>query len=307
MSRTGNTTISATGLQDLPVETIITILQNLEIESVDHVSQVSKRFRKIIATNWTVILRPVIKREMAPVQPFIHVLRSFISTVHVTPLKPNLAGSFEEIPSSEHGSTSEEDVISESNEESSDEDSLSDSDSDTSESDEDGPGNIDDLLALEMQHDERESNVTVDDKLPDQWALGLSYAFIIKICRCAKAWEQEFHRLRFAYPHHRRTLHTHELQRLRRSLYVWWQYACEFHEQNHGVEGEDQNGDRPVARMSFMRRFSTSQLHELRDMWETIKSAVGREICPSVAAVRRQSVGFRLLDFSVISMSNESL
>ncbi|KAK5660807.1 hypothetical protein OQA88_12175 [Cercophora sp. LCS_1] len=282
---------SALRLEAMPVEIIIDILRDVDIGAIDAISKTSKRLRKIVEANWSVILRPVIDREMTPVRSFVQVLDVFHSRPPGTHTNPAIAGN--SIPSFDEGSTSgEELVVFEDDGGSSDGilDSDDEEDDDGEDTDSEGDENdniasIDDILALESSVSETVKDLS-DEYLTDRWALGLSYNMVMKVCRLVKVWEQEFHRLRFAYPHLRRTLREHELRRLRHSLFVWWMYTCHFHD---GPRGGDQDINSPVVRMEFVRQYSTSQLHEVRDMWETVKSAVGREICPSVPAVRRQS------------------
>lgn len=124
---------------------------------------------------------------------------------------------------------------------------------------------------------------------------------VLNFCRAIKRWETEFQRLRFFdYPEHSRSLGPHELRRLRRALYIWWRFARRFHgTAQFGHNGPAAAGPpRPVdysleAQRDFMRHFSTAQLHELLDMWDTVRAAVGREVCPSVAAVREWSVSWQ--------------
>ncbi len=128
------------------------------------------------------------------------------------------------------------------------------------------------------------------DILPVGWASGLSFSTVMGVCAITKVWEDEFHRLRFAFPYHRRTLKEHELWRLRHALYVWWVYAGYFHEDPQSSDSCGGIRYSPEARIEFVRRFSTSQLHEMRDMWETVTSAVSKEVCPSVSDVREKLV-----------------
>ncbi|KAM7208588.1 hypothetical protein V8F20_001011 [Naviculisporaceae sp. PSN 640] len=125
---------------------------------------------------------------------------------------------------------------------------------------------------------------------------------VFKVCLAVKRWEREFARLRFAgHPEYTRTLRPHELERLRLGLYVWWRYARCFHapfcfSDESGGSGygfEDQRlfwlrrpHVSPDIRCNFMRQYSTTQLHVISDVWDTIRSAVGREVCPSIVAVR---------------------
>jgi len=284
--------VAATSLDALPVEILIDILQCVDIESLDAISETSRRLNKIIEANWTVILRPVITREMAPISSFMLVLDACSSkAAKETRTQPPV-----------HGITQPDDQPFLDDE--SDNESIGDIDDDLSDDDvgEDGDdastgtiGSIDDVLSIETTSSTYGEDGHSRDTLPDQWATGLLYADIMHACRTVKRWEQEFHRHRFACPHYRRTLQQHELRRLRHGLYAWWRYSYYFHDTSAFVGDENQNVDSPAVRMSFVRQFSTSQLHEIRDMWETIKSAVGREVCPSVSAVRQQSVGLESL------------
>lgn len=106
---------------------------------------------------------------------------------------------------------------------------------------------------------------------------------ILNYCRSVKIWEGEFQRLRFyCCPEDCRALGEHELRRLRGGLYVWRRFARCFHGQRMWGGG---GGD--VQQWScVMGKLSMTQLHELNDMWETICAAVGRDLCPSVPAVR---------------------
>ncbi|KAK3314929.1 hypothetical protein B0H66DRAFT_605850 [Apodospora peruviana] len=120
---------------------------------------------------------------------------------------------------------------------------------------------------------------------------------VFKVCLAVKKWEREFHRLRFArYPQYSRSLRPHELERLRLGLYVWWRFARYFHGGFQFDEGFEDQGrfwlrrpDSPDIRCNFMRQYSTTQLHEIMDVWNTIRSAVGREVCPSIVTIREQS------------------
>lgn len=112
------------------------------------------------------------------------------------------------------------------------------------------------------------------------------FRHLLGFCRAIRRWEVEFPRLRFASaPEYSRSLWPHEVGRLRGALYVWWRFARAFHDP---APCEDNT---PEARRAFVRQLSTTQLHEVLDMWETVRKAVGRRVCPSVSAVRGLGVG----------------
>ncbi|KAL2260971.1 hypothetical protein VTK26DRAFT_4893 [Humicola hyalothermophila] len=116
---------------------------------------------------------------------------------------------------------------------------------------------------------------------------------ILAFCRTVKRWEVEFQRQRFFhYPEYSRSLRPHELGRLRHGLYVWWRFARYFHggapfgNKSHPTACHQTRRSAGLElERRFMWQFSTAQLHDILDMWETVRSAVGREVCPSVSVV----------------------
>jgi hypothetical protein len=196
--------ISASRLEDLPVETLLEILSHLDFESFDSTLLVSRRLNSVVEAHWPSLLRDIIEREFSPVQDFFKTLW-----------------------------------------------------------DVDLPGPLGCSQLLTVCH-------TTDGFQP-----------LLNLCRVIKRWETEFPSLRFANcPQHSRIMSPDELYRLRRGLYNWWRYARAFHSPDVCVDNT------PEVRRSFVRQFSTTELHEVFDMWQTISSAVGREICPSVVLVQ---------------------
>ncbi len=117
-----------------------------------------------------------------------------------------------------------------------------------------------------------------------------SFHPLLNFCRIVRRWEMEFPRLRFANaPEHSRSLLPHESGRLRGALYVWWRFARAF----HGPAPCADNS--PEARRAFVRTLSTMQLHEVHDMWQTVRKAIGRGVCPSVSEVRGFEVSGSIL------------
>ncbi|KAK0673393.1 hypothetical protein QBC41DRAFT_352601 [Cercophora samala] len=102
---------------------------------------------------------------------------------------------------------------------------------------------------------------------------------MMNFCRSIKLWEGEFQRLRFydCEVEHIRLMTDKERERFRRGLYIWTWFARVHH------SGRQSRGT--TEAVSFMRRFSTTELHELNDVWETVWAAVGREVCPAVSKV----------------------
>jgi hypothetical protein len=114
---------------------------------------------------------------------------------------------------------------------------------------------------------------------------------LIRMCKAVKGWEAIFPRLRFAQrTQFARSLHEHENERLRSALYNWWRYAIYFHQDLE----QSKLGARDPRRLDIgcnnLRRFSTAQLYELQDLWETVKCAVATEVCPSTPLVLKNAV-----------------
>ncbi|KAK3901954.1 hypothetical protein C8A05DRAFT_15925 [Staphylotrichum tortipilum] len=123
---------------------------------------------------------------------------------------------------------------------------------------------------------------------------GASFAPLLAFCRAIRRWEAEFPRLRFGRAAHcSRALRPHEAVRLRGALYVWWRYARRFHGPEATGGGSDGSGGGSgggsgsfEATRAFVRALSTTELHEVYDLWTTVRGAVGRKVCPSVSVVR---------------------
>lgn len=252
-------------LEALPVETINEILSNVDDDSLIQVMRVSKYLRKIVQTNWADILRPTIERDFSPAEAFFRVFDVCSS---------NLVSAFDLFH--------------------------------------DGDVRFGGQLMCRRSSGVvlpsacNDSSVHLigggsnDDGVPDRWTTSLSLkeglTRVLRLCRTIKQWEVEFQRLRFVYhPQHSRTLRPHERQRLRQGLYTWWRFSRYFHSSYHFEGTEDlhrfwlRRPESPDVRCNFVRKFSTTQLHELFDMWQTIRAAVSMEICPSIVHVREQS------------------
>ncbi|KAL1862884.1 hypothetical protein VTK73DRAFT_6585 [Phialemonium thermophilum] len=111
---------------------------------------------------------------------------------------------------------------------------------------------------------------------------------LVRFCKVVKGWEAAFPRLRFAQrAQFARTLRCHENQRLRSALYIWWRYAIMFHQDPGSAGLWMRTSRRPDVHCNYLRTLSTAQLYELQDFWETIRSAVATDLCPSVPLVLR--------------------
>lgn len=135
-------------------------------------------------------------------------------------------------------------------------------------------------------------------------ALSTKQALFTRTCIVVQDWESFFPSLRFTTtPELTRNLEQHEWKRFRTALYNWWRYALLFHSADKYLFFTT-----PTTldvRMDFMRDLPTSQLVELRDLWETLREAVGATICPSLERVLAESVsGIRIVILSFFSLSS---
>lgn len=118
---------------------------------------------------------------------------------------------------------------------------------------------------------------------------------LLRICKVVKAWEDAFPRLRFAQrAQFARSLHPHEKERFRGALYNWWRYAMLFHQDVHRSNSWARDPRRPDIRCNNLRTLSTAQLYELQDVWETIRSAIASDLCPSIPLVLHNAVSATL-------------
>ncbi|GAB1313348.1 F-box domain-containing protein [Madurella fahalii] len=238
-------------LEDLPVETMIEIISHLDFEAFDNMLRVNRRLRSVIESYGPSILPGIIEQEFFPAEDFFYAFQSVVS-----PSNKLHIGHFP----FEVGNI----------------------------------GSRPPKLGLPRQF---------LNCYPPLWSATNRLHSLLNFCRAIKRWEMEFPCLRFYdHPEYSRGLRPHELCRLRQGLYVWWLFARHFHDSPAQLEHSDPLdhyvGHRfsfrkpecsPELRRAFMRQLSTTQLHEVYDVWETIRSAVGREVCPSVVAVREWS------------------
>jgi len=118
---------------------------------------------------------------------------------------------------------------------------------------------------------------------------------LLRICKMVKAWEDAFPRLRFAQrAQFARSLHLHEKERFRGALYNWWRYAILFHQDAHRSNSWARDPRRPDIRCNNLRTLSTAQLYELQDVWETVRSAIASDLCPSIPVVLHNAVSVTL-------------
>lgn len=118
---------------------------------------------------------------------------------------------------------------------------------------------------------------------------------LLDLFETVKAWEQLFPRYRFQPASDCRELHPRESKRLRAALYRWISYAQFFHgdlpRPNSFVP---QHGSTDI-RCKQLRLLSDHELHELDDLWETVRRMVKGDICPSTEAVLKEMVNLGLI------------
>lgn len=242
-------------LEDLPVETMIEVISHLDFEAFDSMLRVNRRLRSVIESYWSSILPGIIAQEFAPVEGFFHAFGNAVS-----PGNKLRIGDF--------------------------------------------PFEVGNICS---QPPKPGPHHQFPNGCPPSLSATKGLHSLLNFCRVIRRWEMEFPCLRFSdHPEYNRSLRPHERCRLRQGLYVWWRFARHFHGSPAQLEHSDSLdhysdyrscGRRPdcspEVRRAFMRELSTTQLHDVYDMWATIRSAVGREVCPSVAAVREWSVSWK--------------
>lgn len=237
--------------EDLPVETMIEIISHLDFDGFYNMLQVNKQVKSVIESYWSSIIPGIIEQEFSPAEGFIHAFQTVVSPDKLS-----------------HGGFSFD---------------------------------LDHVLSRPQKQDFRRQLLSSYSPAP---STSKGVHPLLHFCRIIKRWEMEFPCLRFwNHPEYSRSLRPHELARLRQGLYVWWQFARRFHgggSMDHAYPNpppgavsrsysSSSSSSNYEARRAFMRQFSTAQLHEIYDVWETIRAAVGREVCPSTLAVREWS------------------
>lgn len=95
-------------------------------------------------------------------------------------------------------------------------------------------------------------------------------------------WVEEYPRLRWSKnPEDRRCLRLSEERRLRKAISRWWLYAECF----HGKYARSPLLPRmwqADGRLHHLRIMPTSDIRELEDLWETLQTVIGRDICSSL-------------------------
>jgi len=268
-------------LENLPVELTNEILSNLDVESLVEVSLTSKHFHRIIHANRAAILLPILNRDFSPIDHLFRVFDLCSAAFFATPGLDFPVNSWDSGYESSNASADEQlalhplSLV-----------SSRDSGYDSGDSNHDGK-NVGGKDVASTLTSKKTTGTTIsgrDESSVRHQRLNHQYPgpVVFKILLTVKQWEREFHRLRFYnHPQHSRILQAHELERLRHGLYAWWKYHHQrpryFHYYGH------------AAALLFARQLPTSKLHELRDMWATIRAAVSREVCPSVSTVLEQS------------------
>lgn len=115
---------------------------------------------------------------------------------------------------------------------------------------------------------------------------------LLRMCRLVRKWEGLFPQMRwFHHPEMCRFLRPHEQLRFRRALYRWWLYGIYF----HGEFPRPRVGHpEPLVadvRTSQMRLHCTGELLELMDLLETVKDVILQYICPRLDQDQHQVSG----------------
>jgi len=265
------------GLSDMPVEIIIEIISYLDFPSFDILFCSSRWLRNIITAHWAHIFPAIVARDFSPVVLFNEAFEEAVLPKYEED-EGHHHHHHHHHRHHHHHHHHHQQIINH-------EDEQENLDNENKKDDEDIETETTYLASLSPLH----------------------LRPLLNFCRAIFRWQSTFQYLRFAdCPEHGRALRPHELRRLRRALYIWWLYASHFHTPTilgvcslsteileaggwYMLEEEWQN-----MRMDFLRRFTTSTVRELCDLWRTVRAAVGREVCPSEGVVKKVTVSFSL-------------
>lgn len=114
---------------------------------------------------------------------------------------------------------------------------------------------------------------------------------ILGMCLITRQWERLFPQMRWVQePANCRSLREHERFRFRRSFYRWWLYGTYFHGELPRPRVGLPEPLVEDIRTSQLRYYSTSELLELTDLLEAIKDLISNYICPRLDPVHDVSL-----------------
>jgi hypothetical protein len=254
----GQVSENLTGLEGLPYEILIDIIQRLDVQSILSVAQVNLLFHALFTRNKPTILLPVLRREFSPFEGLLQI---------VTASEQDL--------NSRWGTYQPRTVFFK---------RYTDRDNSGIKLTVGGFSTTKTQCSPNLSFTQVRSTKRPTAMPPPPRAVTIWEGDIDRIltyCAVVRKWELRFPQLRWIYePENCRSLKDHEKERFRRALYRWWLHAYYF----HGDLPRPRVGmPRPFvddARTSHMRMCSSSELLELLDLVATVKNLVGHYIIP---------------------------
>ncbi|KAI2620123.1 hypothetical protein GGS26DRAFT_595015 [Hypomontagnella submonticulosa] len=136
--------------------------------------------------------------------------------------------------------------------------------------------------------DRTTENPAAQTTAPIEITLGLhDISELWYMARTVDWWVDYFPGLRWRdAPEDRRCLREAEESRLRKAVAHWWLYA----RHHHGWFGGGRDIFQPIkwsddTRLQIFRRMSTSEIHELTNLWDFVRETVSRDLCSSPGRV----------------------
>ncbi|KAG6015252.1 hypothetical protein E4U43_005543 [Claviceps pusilla] len=251
-------------LAGLPVELLLEIYRNLDLQAVFRFSMTNTEFFQFFQRHKIDILLPILQRDFSPFDEFLQAYTASAGdVVHEGQYKPRMIV-FKKY---------EDDV----------ELHLS-RDTQTGASFGHGPQESFQQIRKSFEKPKVSQNTVTTVFLTARDIPGL-----LQQCRVVREWQELFPQMRWVHqPEDCRLLRPHEQVRFRRALYRWWMYSVHFHGDSprprvaHPEPGVDD------IRTSQMRYYSTAELMELMDLLETLKDVILQYICPRLDPVRQR-------------------
>lgn len=252
---TANSAIAAC-LAGLPLEIILEIYQQLDLQAIFKLSLSNSEFWHFFERRKVDILLPVLIRDFSPFNELLQVYTASAEDIAKGGLYNPRAVVFERFHGDKGIVLSQSPVSSEAITKSS------------------GNGFIEVSKSGKPAMSNQPACPTAVLKVQDLGNL-------LKHCRLVNEWQDLFPQMRwFHQPEDCRLLRPHEQERFRRALYRWWLYGIYFHDDLPRPRIGHPEPHVDDIRTSQMRHHPTGELLELMDLLETVKDVILHYICP---------------------------